>query len=112
MVRDRNDPERFNDRRPRRLLAGRTAGPAFLAYRRAPPPAAARGGLPLPGRRPRTAVLPEPLPLATLLAEIIKLERVKAIGLPQTLFGETSEKVVEVLAGAGDAHVPPPTKRR
>ncbi|MFI7640499.1 Tn3 family transposase [Nonomuraea sp. NPDC049400] len=38
---------------------------------------------------------PGPLQLETLLAEIVKLERVKAIGLPETLFEGTSEKVVE-----------------
>ncbi|MEV3986728.1 Tn3 family transposase [Nonomuraea sp. NPDC049758] len=38
---------------------------------------------------------PGPLQLETLLAEIVKLERVKTIGLPETLFEGTSEKVVE-----------------
>ncbi len=39
---------------------------------------------------------PGPLQLETLLAEIVKLERVKAIGLPNHLFEGVSEKVVEV----------------
>ncbi|MCA2222345.1 DUF4158 domain-containing protein [Nonomuraea sp. NEAU-L178] len=39
---------------------------------------------------------PGPLQLETLLAEIVKLERVKAIGLPEGLFEGVSEKVVEV----------------
>ncbi|MBB3724545.1 DUF4158 domain-containing protein [Nonomuraea dietziae] len=39
---------------------------------------------------------PGPLQLETLLAEIVKLERVKAIGLPEELFEGVSEKVVEV----------------
>ncbi|MFI7229381.1 DUF4158 domain-containing protein [Nonomuraea angiospora] len=39
---------------------------------------------------------PGPLQLETLLAEIVKLERVKAIGLPDNLFEGVSEKVVEV----------------
>jgi hypothetical protein len=40
---------------------------------------------------------PGPLTLDTLLAEIVKLERVKAIGLPDDLFGfgDISEKVVD-----------------
>ncbi|MFI7640432.1 hypothetical protein [Nonomuraea sp. NPDC049400] len=38
---------------------------------------------------------PGPLQLETLLAEIVKLERVMAIGLPEHLFEGTSEKVVE-----------------
>jgi hypothetical protein len=38
---------------------------------------------------------PGPLQLETLLAEIVKLQRVKAIGLPEDLFEGTSEKVVE-----------------
>jgi len=37
---------------------------------------------------------PGPLHLETLLAEIVKLERVKAIGLPAALFEGVSEKVV------------------
>ena len=37
---------------------------------------------------------PGPLQLETLLAEIVKLERVKAIGLPAALFEGVSEKVV------------------
>ncbi|MEU3169599.1 hypothetical protein [Streptosporangium sp. NPDC006930] len=37
---------------------------------------------------------PGPLQLETLLAEIVKLERVKAIGLRTALFEEVSEKVV------------------
>ncbi|MEU6711919.1 DUF4158 domain-containing protein [Nonomuraea sp. NPDC046802] len=37
---------------------------------------------------------PGPLQLETLLAEIVKLERVKAIGLPAALFEGISEKVV------------------
>jgi hypothetical protein len=39
---------------------------------------------------------PGPLQLETLLAEIVKLERVKVIGLPEGLFEGVSEKVVEV----------------
>ncbi len=38
---------------------------------------------------------PGPLHLETLLAEIVKLERVEAIGLPESLFEGVSEKVVE-----------------
>ncbi|WP_051753584.1 Tn3 family transposase [Streptosporangium amethystogenes] len=38
---------------------------------------------------------PGPLQLETLLTEIVKLERVKAIGLPEHLFEGVSEKVVE-----------------
>ncbi|MFI0487471.1 Tn3 family transposase [Actinomadura sp. 9N215] len=38
---------------------------------------------------------PGPIQLDTLLAEIVKLERVKAIGLPEGLFEGVSEKVVE-----------------
>jgi hypothetical protein len=37
---------------------------------------------------------PGPLQLETLLAKIVKLERVKAIGLPAALFEGVSEKVV------------------
>ncbi|PRX59564.1 hypothetical protein B0I32_1197 [Nonomuraea fuscirosea] len=37
---------------------------------------------------------PGPLQLETLLAEIVKLERVKAVGLPAALFEGVSEKVV------------------
>ncbi|MEU7747952.1 hypothetical protein [Nonomuraea sp. NPDC049158] len=37
---------------------------------------------------------PGPMQLDTLLAEIVKLERVKAIGLPEGLFEGVSEKIV------------------
>ncbi|MET8006568.1 DUF4158 domain-containing protein [Nonomuraea glycinis] len=54
---------------------------------------------------------PGPLQLETLLAEIVKLERVKAIGLPEGLFECVGEGGGGV-AGTGDAHVPVRLRRR
>ncbi|MEU0568906.1 hypothetical protein ABZ297_26505 [Nonomuraea sp. NPDC005983] len=55
---------------------------------------------------------PGPLQLDTLLAEIVKLERVRAIGLPDGLFEGVSEKVVEGGGPARRGCTPPTSPRR
>jgi TnpA family transposase len=84
----------FTTRTLGRLSAGAVAKLEELIAVDDPDPGSGSGG----GMRSFLQELkedPGPLQLDTLLAEIVKLERVKAIGLPDGLFEGVSEKVVE-----------------